>query len=81
MKKKKVGKVLADGETTGHAHRLLKTEVLEREDGVREFEVGKEGDTLSHEEHGKIEVKPGQYESGKVIEYDHFAEEARQVRD
>ena len=78
---KKVGKVLADGEVTGHAHRLQKTEVLEREDGVREFSVDKGGDTLKHEEHGKVELKEGKYESGKVIEYDHFAEESRQVRD
>jgi hypothetical protein len=81
MKTKKVGKVLAEGETTGHAHRLLKTEVLEREDGMREFEVGKDGDTVSHEEHGKIDLAPKKYNSDRVIEFDFFAEEAKRVQD
>jgi len=80
MEKKKVGKVLAEGEATGHTHRLQKTEVLEREDGIREFEV-LEKDTITHEEHKPIVLPKEKYESGKVEEYDHFTEEARVVQD
>jgi hypothetical protein len=36
---------------------------------------------LTHEEHGTIQLPPGRYEVRKVKEYDHFAEEAREVRD
>ena len=77
---KKVGKVLADGESTGHKHVLQNTEVLEREDGVKEFIV-EDKDTLTHEEHNPITLNPGKYESGRIEEYDHFAEEARKVQD
>lgn len=73
--------ILADGEVTGHAHRLSSgVEVFEREDGIREFEL-KHSDVLRHEEHGPITLAPQKYESGRVLEYDHFAEEAKIVAD
>ena len=77
---KKVGKVLAEGEVTGHYHRLQNTEVLEREDGVREFDVNN-SDEVVHEEHKTISLPKEQYASDRVQEYDHFAEEARRVQD
>jgi hypothetical protein len=71
--------ILAEGEVTGHAHRLPRgVDVYERPDGLREF-VG--GGTLTHEEHGPVEIPIGEWVSGRVREYDHFAEEARQVQD
>jgi hypothetical protein len=36
---------------------------------------------LTHEEHNKITIPPGDYRIGRVLEYDHFAEEARIVQD
>lgn len=82
MQKKKLEKpILADGEATGHAHRLLSdVAVYEREDGLREFELGTDTD-LSHEEHDTITLPPGEYLSGQVREWDSFAEEARRVQD
>ena len=77
---KKVGKTLADGEATGHHHVLQKTEVVELDDGTREFE-NQETETITHEEHKPIEIRPNQYFSGKVREQDHFADEARIVQD
>lgn len=77
---KKVGKVLAEGELTGHAHTLQKSEVIEQDNGIREFEV-KDSDILTHQEHRPITLNPGQYESGRIEEYDHFAEEAKKVQD
>lgn len=78
---KKIDSILAEGEVTGHAHRLtVKTDVMERDDGVREFAIDTDVD-LVHEEHGTVTLPAQEYESGIVREYDHFAEEARQVAD
>jgi len=76
-------RILAEGETTGHAHRLLDesdVEVYEYE-GTLFFHVGPRGAQITHEEHGLGVIAPGEYQVGHVQEYDHFAEEARAVRD
>lgn len=84
MKKAKNSKrlVLAEGEVTGHAHVI--------EEGVRKADKNADGTIsfalsepreLVHEEHGTITIPPGEYRSGKVLEYDHAAEEAKQVAD
>lgn len=39
------------------------------------------GTVVVHEEHYPVEVPPGDYQVGRVREYDHFAEEARRVID
>lgn len=76
------GKKLAEGEITGHAHILDNAEVFELDNGLRIFSGEKEN-ILTHEEHNPIIIpaKLGNYVSGKVVEYDHFAEEAKEVRD
>lgn len=75
------GNVLAEGEATGHAHRVEgEAELLEL--GRRLFLRVLRGDCrVVHEEHGPITVPPGEYEVRRVREYDHFAEEARAVMD
>lgn len=76
-------RVLAEGEVTGHAHRLTAesdVEVYEHE-GTLFLRVGPRGAGITHEEHGRGEIAPGDYRVGRVQEYDHFAEEARAVRD
>lgn len=72
---------LAEGEATGHAH------VAEAED-VELFEVNgvlylsaPHGTKVAHEEHAVVTVPTGKWKVGKVLEYDHFAEEARWVAD
>lgn len=81
MKKIKIeNRKLAEGEHTGHAHKLSKSDVFELENGLREFVVENE-DVLTHEEHKQIVIPPGKYLSGKVLEYDHFEEESREVKD
>src|SRR5207244_1625318 len=70
-------RVLARGEVTGHAHRLLEdsdVEVYEHE-GTLFLRVGAGGASLTHEEHGVGVIAPGDYRIGRVMEYDHFAEE------
>lgn len=85
IKGKKVNHlILADGEATGHAHRV----------GVKELdqaEIYEDNGTLylktltevpiTHEEHKTITVPPGTWRIRKVMEYDHFEEEAREVID
>lgn len=73
--------ILAYGEMTGHCHEAIGegVEVFER-DGVL-YLSAPNGATVKHEEHKAIAVLPGNYQIGIVREYDHFAEEARSVRD
>lgn len=80
--------VLAEGEATGHSHKILEgLQVLKTLDDTRVFEVTvgekKYGCTVVHEEHDKIEIpnKPQVYESDQVQEWDSFKEEAQRVVD
>lgn len=77
--------VLAEGEHTGHSHRVQpigKAKVETYELGQRLFLRIMAGDCrVIHEEHGPITVPAGDYEVGRVLEYDYDAEEARQVQD
>lgn len=80
----KDGRVLARGEVTGHAHRLDEAsdvEAYEDAEGTLWLRVGDGGATVTHEEHGAGVIAPGEYRVERVLEYDHFAEEARAVRD
>lgn len=81
--RKDAGRVLAHGELTGHAHRLTEASdgLLVEIDGQLYVSVGPGGATITHEEHKPVELPQGDYRVGRVREYDHFAEEARQVRD
>lgn len=76
-------RILAQGESTGHAHRLTDdsdVEVYEHE-GTLFLRVGPGKAGLTHEEHGLGVVDTGEYRVDRVQEYDHFAEEARPVQD
>lgn len=73
---------LAEGEATGHHHTITEGETeLYEEQGVLYLRVNSEKATLTHQEHKPIELPTGEYEIGRVREYDHFAEEARRVAD
>lgn len=77
------GRVLAHGEVTGHAHRLTDASdgLLVEIEGQLYLSVGARGATIRHEEHQAIEIPEGDYRIGRVLEYSHFDEEARAVRD
>ena len=81
-KKKKCSKiVLAEGETTGHAHVIDgEAELLELGDKIF-LRVLSGNTSVIHEEHKAFKIPPGEYEISKVLEYDHFLEEARKVSD
>ena len=75
--------ILAEGKTTGHAHALDAVggiQMREGKDGNVYLKLDKQA-ILKHEEHGHITLPPGVYKVRKVQEYDHAAEEARDVAD
>ena len=77
------GVVLAEGETTGHAHCIADTKaatMFEGGDGKIYLSVSKPT-TLTHEEHGHQTVPSGIYEIGIVQEYDYDEMAARSVAD
>ncbi len=72
---------LAEGEATGHAHVAIG-------DGVELFEKdgtlylsAPNGGSVKHEEHKAVDVPAGTWKVERVLEFDHFAEEARRVAD
>ena len=75
--------ILAEGEATGHAHRVRgnNVEVVEDEDTGNLFVSANAPFEVVHEEHGTIYGEPGVYKVGRVQEYHHFQEEARAVQD
>ena len=79
-KKTNRGYVVAEGEATGHYHTINdEIDLLISDAGM--FVSSKESFTVTHEEHKPITIPAGNYEIGRVQEYDHFAEEARDVID
>ncbi|MFH1022883.1 MAG: hypothetical protein V1809_05800 [Planctomycetota bacterium] len=72
--------VLAEGEVTGHAHRVAGDgSVLLETDGGRRFLDVREESILVHEEHGPVTLPPGFFEVKIQREYD--PERDRIVRD
>lgn len=74
--------VLAEGEATGHAHTITPP------DGAALFEFNEQrylevfkNVQLKHQEHREIEIPPGTYEIGHVVEVDPFQSEIRKVLD
>lgn len=76
-------KVLALGEATGHAHRIIEDDTavqVFRILGNLYVQAAKEF-TLKHEEHKPIQMPPGNYEVRIVREADHLAGIVRKVAD
>ena len=77
------GIILADGETTGHAHTIEDLEnvnVFVDESGALYVEA-KEATVVTHEEHKPVTLPAGIYKVGRVQEVDPFENEIRSVRD
>ena len=74
--------ILAKGEVTGHSHRVktLDTCSAINQNGFVLLVI-KENTDIVHEEHKTITLEPGTWKVGHVKEYDHFKEEAQNVRD
>lgn len=74
--------ILAEGDVTGHIHRITSGEAaLYNMQGALYLKVISDHALLTHEEHGKIVLPKGDYVVRKVLEYDHWADEIREVAD
>jgi len=73
--------ILARGEVTGHAHRVVGDAELLRLGRQLFLRVLGGEARVVHEEHAAIAISKGEYEIGRVREYDHCAEEERAVWD
>ena len=76
--------ILAEGEATGHHHRITVANPADME--IRQTAAGyvltlKSEGTLSHEEHGTLTIAPGTYRIGKEREKDWFSLSVRRVID
>ena len=84
MKLKRLGhKRLAEGEATGHFHAAVaENSVLfgDSEGTPRRLDAPS-GTDVVHQEHGTITLPPGSYDRSIIQEFDHAAEEARNVID
>ncbi len=84
IKKTNRGFILAEGEVTGHSHRILEDILLFQifnSDNKKLQNLEKNVD-LIHEEHETIAIeKESEFEISYVKEYDHFLEESRKVLD
>ena len=81
--KLKNNNIVAVGEVTGHYHEVIgsNVETFYDEFGNLFLNVNCDDAIISHQEHKHFNIPLGIYEIGIVREYDHFAEEARMVRD
>ena len=67
--KKKQGRVIAEGEATGHKHKVKGDATLYEKDGVLYLAVEGETAPLTHQEHKTIEIPKGNYEIIQQQEY------------
>ena len=80
IKRQNRGYVLAEGEVTGHAH-VIKSGVKLYESNNIKYLKNDNSVEVNHEEHHAVNIPEGVWEINIVKEYDHFAEEAKNVRD
>lgn len=75
-------KVLAEGETTGHKHKLVGQQVQVFEDSNQQKYIElKEPAQLVHEEHKPIDLDAGNYVVVHEREFEPFEQEIRRVAD
>lgn len=76
--------VLAEGEMTGHSHRIVSGQVKlywNQEIGGRMILDVQTPAELFHEEHESIPLAPGKYEIQRQVEWDWFSKMSRRVAD
>jgi hypothetical protein len=73
--------ILAEGEVTGHYHGIEEedSELIKIGDQIL-LNLAKNA-TLTHQEHGPIELEAGIWDIGRVQEFDYFSMMKRQVVD
>jgi hypothetical protein len=74
--------VLAEGEATGHNHRITEgIASLIMMNKILHLQVFSETAKIEHQEHNEINLLKGDYQIDIKREYDHFEEETREVVD
>ena len=80
--KKQKHLILAEGEFSGHNHRIVSGQAeLLLSNNVLFLKVISETALLKHQEHKPIEIPQGKYQIGIVREWDYEEEESRSVQD
>lgn len=75
--------VIARGEVTGHCHAiadLAAAELYQCADGMY-LKVGEAGVSITHQEHHRVELAPGDYKINIDKQFDYSAQSLRNVRD
>lgn len=81
VKRKNKSIVLAEGEATGHAHRIMDVEAMFFEKDGKFYLKNDKPVTLAHEEHKSFVIEPGIWEVGQVREKDWISGMIRKVMD
>lgn len=81
VKRKNGAIVLAEGEATGHAHRIMDVDAMFFEKDGKFFLKNEKAVTVKHEEHKPITIEPGIWEIGQVREKDWLSGMVRAVAD
>jgi hypothetical protein len=81
VQRKKGAIVLAEGEHTGHAHRIMDVDAMFYEYGGKFYLKNDKKVTVTHEEHKPITIEPGIWEIGQVREKDWLSGMTRPVAD
>jgi len=81
VKRKNKAVVLAEGEHTGHAHRIFDVDAMFYEKDGKFYLKNENPVTLSHEEHKAFIIEPGIWEVGQVREKDWISGMVRVVAD
>lgn len=81
VERKNKAVVLAEGEHTGHAHRIFDVDAMFYEKEGKFYLKNEKPVTLSHEEHKAFIIEPGIWEVGQVKEKDWISGMVRTVAD
>lgn len=81
VKRKNQAAVLAEGEATGHAHRIFDVDAIFYEKDGKFYLKNDKAVTIKHEEHKPVTIEPGIWEVGQVREKDWLSGMTRPVAD
>lgn len=70
VQRKKGAVIIAEGEHTGHAHRIFDVDAFLYELNGNRYLVNKQAVTTTHEEHGPVTIPPGTWKIDIVREKD-----------
>lgn len=73
--------ILAYGEVTGHAHRIIDVDAMFYEKDGKLYLHNETPVQLKHEEHNQITIEPGIWEIGQIQEKDWLSGMVRRVID